>query len=711
MNEVGEPINQEQVTGVAPRTGNGSAPSGFEWHEVKQGRHPGDRYVRITRTASNRAATAPPRNVVIPGEQAESRGSIGRTLHAVRRTLLGRPIPTERESHERLSKVKALAVFASDNISSSAYATEEIMRVLVLAGIGALVWTLPLTLVIIVVLAVVVTSYQQTLRAYPSGGGSYIVASDNLGPMAGLIAAAALMIDYVLTVSVSIAAGVAAITSIFPRLFTLRVEIAVGFVILLAIGNLRGIRESGTIFAAPTYVYLFAIFGLLGYGLLRYAMGTLPTYHAPASWTPSTGVETLGLLLILRAFSSGAVALTGVEAVSNGIPAFKPPESHNARVVLIVMGSLFGTIFLGMSFLSTHIGIVPDPTEKQTVINQLAVSLVGQGSPYHYLVQFSTSLILVLAANTAFADFPRLASILGSDRYLPRQLQYRGDRLAFDTGIIFLTVVASTLVVVFHGSVTALIPLYTVGVFIAFSLSQTGMVRHWWRLRSEDRHWWIRAFFNGIGAIATMVVAIVVGVAKFALGAWLVLLLIPIFVTLMVLIHRHYTTLTKELQSEPGDEILSHALVPAVVVPISRLDLPGLTAVNFARSISSDVTIVHVVENQTEADQFRADWNAFDVALPLVIVESPYRRLIAPLLEFIDEIDARDPQRPITVVLAEFVPRHWWENILHNFTAWRLKFHLFNRRNTVTIDVPYHVGEGSRKAVGGTDLTIKTKRR
>jgi amino acid transporter len=689
------------------RSGNGSASSGFEWHEVKQGRHPGDRYVRITRVESSRTASAPPQNVVIPGEQAESRGTIGRTLHAIRRALLGRPIPTERESHERLSKVKALAVFASDNISSSAYATEEIMRVLVLAGIGALVWTLPLTLVIIVVLAVVVTSYQQTLRAYPSGGGSYIVASDNLGPMAGLIAAAALMIDYVLTVSVSIAAGVAAITSIFPRLFTLRVEIAVGFVILLAIGNLRGIRESGTIFAAPTYVYLFAIFGLLGYGLLRYAMGTLPTYHAPAGWTPSTGVETLGLLLILRAFSSGAVALTGVEAVSNGIPAFKPPESHNARVVLIVMGSLFGTIFLGMSFLSTHIGIVPDPTEKQTVINQLAVSLVGQGSPYHYLVQFSTSLILVLAANTAFADFPRLASILGSDRYLPRQLQYRGDRLAFDTGIIFLTVVASTLVVVFHGSVTALIPLYTVGVFIAFSLSQTGMVRHWWRLRSEDRHWWIRAFFNGIGAIATMVVAIVVGVAKFALGAWLVLLLIPIFVTLMVLIHRHYTTLTKELQSEPGDEILSHALVPAVVVPISRLDRPGLTAVNFARSISSDVTIVHVVENQTEADQFRADWNAFDVALPLVIVESPYRRLIAPLLEFIDEIDARDPQRPITVVLAEFVPRHWWENILHNFTAWRLKFHLFNRRNTVTIDVPYHVGENSEKAFAGINPTIK----
>jgi amino acid transporter len=622
-------------------------------------------------------------------------------LHAVRRTLLGRPIPTERESHERLNKVKGLAVFASDNISSSAYATEEIMRILVLAGIGALTWTLPLTLIIILVLAVVVTSYQQTLRAYPSGGGSYIVASDNLGPLAGLIAAAALMIDYVLTVSVSIAAGVAAVTSIFPQLFTLRVEIAVGFVILLAVGNLRGIRESGTIFAAPTYLYIFAIFGLLGYGFLRYALGTLPAYHAPAGWAPSTGVETLGLLLILRAFSSGAVALTGVEAVSNGIPAFKPPESHNARVVLIVMGTLFGTIFLGMSFLSTHIGIVPDPTEKQTVINQLAVSLVGQGNPYHYFVQFSTALILVLAANTAFADFPRLASILGSDRYLPRQLQYRGDRLAFDTGIIFLTVVASLLVVVFHGSVTALIPLYTVGVFIAFSLSQSGMVRHWWKLRAKDRLWWVRALFNGIGALATMVVAVVVGIAKFALGAWLVFLLIPIFVTLMVLIRRHYTTLMKELEAEPKDVKMWRALVPAVIVPISRLDRPGLTAVNFAQSISSDVTAVHVVDNQNEADQFRAEWNTFHFAIPLVIVESPYRRLMAPLLEFFDEIDAQDPERPITVVLAEFVPRHWWENFLHNFTAWRLKFYLFNRRNTITIDVPYHVGEDSKKTFGG----------
>jgi amino acid transporter len=627
-------------------------------------------------------------------------------LHAVRRTLLGRPIPTERESHERLNKVKGLAVFASDNISSSAYATEEIMRILVLAGIGALTWTLPLTLIIILVLAVVVTSYQQTLRAYPSGGGSYIVASDNLGPLAGLIAAAALMIDYVLTVSVSIAAGVAAVTSIFPQLFTLRVEIAVGFVILLAVGNLRGIRESGTIFAAPTYMYIFAIFGLLGYGFLRYALGTLPAYHAPAGWAPSTGVETLGLLLILRAFSSGAVALTGVEAVSNGIPAFKPPESHNARVVLIVMGTLFGTIFLGMSFLSTHIGIVPDPTEKQTVINQLAVSLVGQGNPYHYFVQFSTALILVLAANTAFADFPRLASILGSDRYLPRQLQYRGDRLAFDTGIIFLTVVASVLVVVFHGSVTALIPLYTVGVFIAFSLSQSGMVRHWWKLRAKDRLWWVRALFNGIGALATMVVAVVVGIAKFALGAWLVFLLIPIFVTLMVLIRRHYTTLMKELEAEPKDVNMWRALVPAVIVPISRLDRPGLTAVNFAQSISSDVTAVHVVDNQNEADQFRAEWNTFHFAIPLVIVESPYRRLMAPLLEFFDEIDAQDPERPITVVLAEFVPRHWWENFLHNFTAWRLKFYLFNRRNTITIDVPYHVGEDSKKTFGG----IKPKR-
>jgi hypothetical protein len=309
-------------------------------------------------------------------------------------------------------------------------------------------------------------------------------------------------------------------------------------------------------------------------------------------------------------------------------------------------------------------------------------------------VQFSTALILLLAANTAFADFPRLSSILGKDRFLPRQLQYRGDRLAFDTGIIFLAAIASVLIVIFRGSVTNLIPLYTVGVFVAFTLSQAGMVRHWWRLRHQDRRWWVRAAFNGVGALATAVVAVVVGIAKFMLGAWIVLLLIPLFVLAMLWIHRHYMTLSKELEAVPNQQVLPANLAPQVVVPISRLERPALAAVNFAQSISSDVTAVHVVEDQEEAESFRERWNAFNLNVPLVIVESPYRRLLGSLLEYIDTIDQRDPRRPVTVVLAEFVPRHWWENFLHNLTAWRLKLHLFTRRNTITIDVPYYVGEG-----------------
>jgi amino acid transporter len=655
------------------------------------GRRPGDRYVRIVRSQPSRPPAVGSQIVVAEGEGRASGRSVGVALSRLRRLLVGSPIPTEREIHERLNKVKALAVFASDNISSSAYATEEIMRVLVLAGVAALSWTLPLTLVIIAVLAVVVTSYQQTVRAYPNGGGSYIVASDNLGRAPGLVAAAALLIDYVLTVAVSIAAGVAAITSIFPSLFAERVLIGVAFVLLIMLGNLRGIRESGSIFAAPTYVYLVAIFGLLGYGLLRYATGSLPTYVPPAGWHEETGLRTLSILLLLRAFSSGSVALTGVEAVSNGVPAFKPAEAHNARIVLIIMGSLFGSIFLGMSFLAGHLGILPDPTEQETVVNQLTVGLVGAGNPYHYLVQFSTTLILVLAANTAFADFPRLASILGADGFLPRQLRYRGDRLAFDAGIIFLAAVASLLIIVFRGSVTNLIPLYTVGVFVAFTLSQTGMVRHWRRLRDQDPRWWLRALFNGIGAVATAIVAVVVGIAKFALGAWIVLILIPSFVFLMVAIHRHYRSLRSELAVEPGQHLLHETRPPAVIVPISRIDRPALAALNFAHSISPDVTAVHIVEDDEEAEAFRKLWGQYNLRLQLVIVESPYRRLLGPLLEIIDDLDQRDPQRPVTVVLAEFVPRHWWENLLHNLTAWRLKLHLFRRRNTITVDVPYHV--------------------
>ncbi|MDP2728217.1 MAG: APC family permease [Dehalococcoidia bacterium] len=656
------------------------------------GRKPGGHYVRIVRPFARDFRRRAPGHLVATERVLAPKGPIGQTLEVVRRTLIGVRISTEREIHERLGVVKGLAIFASDNISSSAYATEEIMRVLVLAGAGALALTMPITLVIVAVLAIVVTSYQQTIKVYPSGGGSYIVASQNLGALPGLTAAAALVTDYVLTVSVSIAAGVAALTSIFPVLFEHRVLVGVAFVAVVCLGNLRGIRESGSIFAVPTYIYILAIFGLLGYGLFRFVTGSLPLYEAPATLDQAQGMEALGLLLVLRAFASGSVALTGTEAVSNGVPAFKPPESWRARIVLICMGSLFATIFLGISFLAGHLGILPDPSEQETVISQLASVLVGSGSPFHYLIQLSTALLLVLAANTAFAGFPRLASILAKDRYVPHQFAYRGDRLAFSVGIMVLALLASMLIVAFGGSVTNLIPLYTVGVFVAFTLSQAGMVRHWWLLRKSDSGWQTRAFFNGVGAVATGVVAIAVGIAKFALGAWMVLVLIPILVALMLGIQRHYRKVEDALTLEHPDTPVPPQEPPHVVVPVSRLDRVALQALSFARSISPNVTAVHISEDLKEAEEMKRLWEGWGGETELVIVESPYRALIPPLLAYIDAAEKQYPNRPITIVLSVLVPRHFWEYFLHNQTALRLKVRLFFRQNTIVVDVPYHLG-------------------
>ena len=666
------------------------------------GRKPGSPYVRIVRPFSREFSRQAPGYLVATERVLAPRGATGRALELLRLILIGVRIRSAQEIHERLGVFKGLAIFASDNISSSAYATEEIMRVLVLAGAGALAITMPITLVIVAVLAIVVTSYQQTVRAYPSGGGSYIVASHNLGPLPGLTAAAALVTDYILTVSVSIAAGIAALTSIFPALFEHRVVLGVVFVAVLCLGNLRGIRESGSIFAAPTYIYLIAIFGLLGYGLFRFATGSLPAFSATAGLGQAQGIEALGLLLILRAFASGSVALTGVEAVSNGVPAFKPPESKNARVVLIAMGSLFGAIFLGMSFLAGQLGIMPNPSEQETVISQLAGALAGNSSPFHYLVQLSTALILVLAANTAFADFPRLASILAKDRYVPRQFMYRGDRLAFSVGIVVLSIVASVLIIAFQGSVTNLIPLYTVGVFVAFTLSQAGMVRHWWLLRASDPGWRSRAFFNGLGAVATGVVALAVGLAKFALGAWMVLVLIPLLVAVMLGIHRHYRNVEDALTLRRPDTPVPPSKPPRVIVPVSRLDQAALHALSFARSISPDVTAVHISEDQEEQEDIRRRWERWGGEADLVIVESPYRALIPPLLAYIDAVEKQDPKRPITIVLSMFVPQHFWEYFLHNQTAFRLKVRLFFRPNTIVVDVPYHPGYAVEPGEAGT---------
>ncbi len=665
--------------------------TGGDHAEEIQGRLPGDHYVRVGHQHAGRLSTEIDYQVVsgeaLPALQTRPR----RVASNVKRVLIGRPIATAREHMERVGVITGLAVFASDNISSSAYATEEIMRVLLLAGIGALSLTLPITLVIVAVLAVVVTSYQQTIRAYPTGGGSYIVASDNLGPLPGLIAAAALLVDYVLTVAVSIAAGVAALTSVFPELFAHRVALGVGFVFLLCLGNLRGIRESGAIFAAPTYVYLFSMFGLLTFGLLRYATGHMPSYTAPPAWQAAAGTQTLGLLLILRAFSSGSVALTGTEAVSNGVPAFKPPEAKHAQTVLILMGSFFASIFLGISFLAGHLGILPDPTEQETVISQLARVLVGHG-PYLYLVQLSTALLLVLAANTAFADFPRLASILARDRFLPRLFAFRGDRLAFTAGIVLLSLLATMLIVAFHGSVTNLIPLYTVGVFVAFTLSQSGMVVHWWRLRQEDPKWQRKATINGIGAVTTGVVAIEVAVSKFLLGAWMVLVLVPILIAMMWGIGQHYRRLVGMQRPETPLDPAEMRLRP--IVPIAELNIPAQQALAFARAIAPDenITLVHVTDDLPAAERLREKWEQSPHGCAhLVIVESPYRTLAGPLLRYIDEVSHSYPRDTILVVLPEYVPGRWWEHLLHNQTALRLKAALLFHPGVIVANVPYHI--------------------
>jgi amino acid transporter len=661
----------------------------LEVRERRRGLRPGDAYVRIVRPFESEFERGEEGHLVATSETLVVPAGWQHAYARLRGWLIGKPISSEREEHERLTKLKALAVFSSDNISSSAYATEEMMRVLVVAGIGAFSLVMPLTLVIVAVLAIVATSYRQTIRAYPNGASSYIVASDNLGAPVGLVAAAALLIDYTLTVAVSVSAGVAAITSIMPGLYRARVELAVAIVALLTIGNLRGVRESGTIFMAPTYLYIVAVLGLIGFGLVGIATGIVPAYTPPPSWAAqeSAGLGVLGLLLVLRAFSSGAVALTGVEAVSDGVPAFKPPEWRNARTTLTAAAILFTTLFVGISFLVSWFGILPDPSEQQTILSILARHLTG-GGPYLLLVQVSTALILTLAANTSFADFPRLSSFLARDGFMPRQFGFRGDRLAFSTGIVALAALAVVLLIAFQASVSALIPLYTLGVFVAFTLSQTGMVRRWWVRREEG--WRPGLLINGLGALTTAVIVVVVAASKFLAGAWIVMILVPLLVTLMWAIHLHYRRLGQAIAPRSPLRIASAARAPLVIVPIARLDQPSIEAIGFARSIAPDALAVHVTNEAGTAARLREQWRELGGGSELVIVESPYRALIGPLLRYLDALQRQDPDRRLLVVLSEVVPKHWWDNLLHNQTALRLKLRLFFRPNTIVADVPYH---------------------
>ena len=660
----------------------------LEDRTTRAGRLPGNRYVKLYRSAGFRRRGD---RYIADEELLEPESRAGRAYEAVRRFLFGKRLSMEADESERLSVYTGLAILGSDNISSSAYATEEAMRVLALAGIGAFVFLTPIAIAIVGVLAIVILSQSQVIQAYPNGGGSYIVTSDNLGTMPGLVAAAALLIDYVLTVATSTAAGVYAITSFVPALQPDAVPIGLAFIGLLMIGNLRGVREAGLIFAGPTYVYVFALGGLILYGIFRIVTGDIPPAAVPPNPFPPEGKVSLaglaGALLVLRAFASGSVGLTGSEAIANGVPSMEKDERRNATTTLVLMGATFAALFLGLTYLAQSIGTLPDRLEAESLNSLITRSLVGQ-SFFYYVVQGSTAVILALAANTGFTGFPRLASVLANDRFMPRQFAYRGDRLAFSFGIVALALASALVLAVNQGSVTKLIPFYTIGVFLAITLAQTGLVRRWRRLRSPGWQW--RAMLNGLGAVVTGLVLIVVLIAKAPEGAWLIVLIIPLLVALLFSIHRTYMRTQDALVIERLDEELPPMRAPVVIVPVGRLDRASARAVAFARSISPAVRAVHVSTSEDSSTEFRRRWDAWAGRVPLDVIESPYRSLVPPLLKYIDRIGSRDPDKAITVVLASFVPHSWWEWLLHSQTALRLKASLLFRPNTIVIDVPYH---------------------
>jgi amino acid transporter len=604
-------------------------------------------------------------------------------LSSFKRLIVGKPIPSHLAHHERLSRLTGLAVLSSDPLSSVAYATEEILRVLILVGAGALGYATPIAFVIAGILAIVVFSYRQTIHAYPSGGGAYIVAKDNLGETPALIAAASLLIDYILTVAVSIAAGVAALTSAVPQWHVNRVELTLGFVLVLMLGNLRGIRESGRIFSVPTYFFVITILALIASGAWQVLAGTARPVMA-VNPVPSTG-SALTLFLLLTAFSNGCTAMTGVEAVSNGVPAFKPPEAKNAAATMLMMVVLSIVMFVGLTLLAHAYRIVPSETE--TVVSQLARGVFGERGVAYYAVQAGTMLILVLAANTAYADFPRLASILARDRYVPRQFMNQGDRLAFSNGIVGLSVFAAVLLVVFGGDTHSLIPLYMIGVFVSFTLSQAGMVVHWRRLRGPG--WRTSAFINGVGATVTAVVLLVVGTTKALEGAWITIVLIVLNVLLFLITRRHYDRVAAQLSLQGWQpEGRRHN---TVVVPVGGVQRAVVGALEYARSLSNDVRAVYVNVDPAATEQVRQSWDRYVEGVPLVILESPYRSLMEPLLEYLEQLRTGHPTDYITVVLPEFVPARWWHHLFHNQRALLIKGALLFRPNTVVTSVPFHL--------------------
>jgi amino acid transporter len=672
---------------------------------------------------------------------------------SIKRLLVGNPLRTEQAEHERLSKKTALAVFSSDALSSTAYATEEILLVLAAAvafGQGnAFHYVVPISIGIAALLVIVATSYRQTIHAYPSGGGAYIVAKENLGTNAGLVAGASLLVDYVLTVSVSIAAGVAAITSMVQGtslawLDRHKVMLCLIFILFIAVANLRGVRESGAIFAAPTYAFLICFLFMIGYGIIHYltigGAAPIPTGNEMAV-AEGYKLQPVTMFLILGAFSNGCAALTGIEAISNGVPAFKKPEARNASTTLVVMAALLTTMFLGTSVMAYLYGVHPKASE--TVISQFGrIIFTGWFSWFYYVVQITTALILVLAANTSFADFPRLASLLARDRFLPRQFANRGDKLVFSNGIVILALFSSILVIGFGGDTSRLIPLYAVGVFLSFTLSQTGMVRHWLKERAtkpvkktqarealkerghlhqstddgqalpdlqlvaaetrapvfvndevtDASHWKKSIVINGLGAIATFIVLCVFIITKFIHGAWIVVALIPLLVLMFRSINGHYVGVAKQLSTEGLEQL--QEIRNTVIVPISGIHRGVINALQYAKSISgtgSGVKAVYVDFDEEATRKLQDKWEHWGSGVELVVLPSPYRSLRRPLLRYIERLRGKGSEDFVTVVLPEFIPARWWQHFLHNQSSLLLKGSLLFKKYVVVVSVPYHL--------------------
>lgn len=610
--------------------------------------------------------------------------------YSLRRLLVGTPLPTSRMLHERLGTAVGLAVFASDALSSVAYATEEILLALVFAGTMGLHLTLPIGIAIAVLIIIVATSYRQTIMQYPGGGGAYIVAHDNLGVMPGLIAGGALLIDYVLTVAVSITAGIAAVVSAVPELAPYRVVLGIVVIFFIAVMNLRGVRESGLIFAFPTYGFIFSLLALIAIGGFQAATGGFPPPLAPGALEVQ---QALTWFLVLKAFASGCAALTGIEAVANGVQAFMAPSAARAARVLGILAMLLTIMFIGITWLAQGLAIVPDVGGHETVVSQIARAVFGTGWMY-YTIQAATSIILFLAANTSFAGFPRLASLLAQDRYLPRQLANLGDRLVFNNGIIVLAASAAVLLWAFHGQTHSLIPLYAVGVFLAFTLSQAGMVVRWYKGQQPGRR--TGMIVNAIGAITTLIVLTIILMAKFRGGAWMVIVLLPMLIWEFRAIHKHYDGVAELLRLE---EIEKLPVRPTrVLIPVAGLHRGVLRALRFAVGLGAEPQAVHVATNAEAAEKLVRQWEKLDIGVPLVVLESPFRSLTGPFLEYVDKALAENPDSFVAVVIPEFVPQHWRHAFLHNQSALLLEFALRSRPNAVLISIRYLLGQAAKEA-------------